>query len=299
MTYPEGRISDQMATQVLAEATRLHCEADRREQAAQEGVSHGELQQVCLEANIPTQYLDQAFLKVWEDRSRLEQQQLKHQKKWIDRRKKVRQILNRSTTIAMNNAPKAIGVLYCLMGIGDYLKIQSAGLKNIADKNAEIIALKQALEQQGKDITQQAEVKTAHESEQKSHQESKARHQAQVKVLNDKIIRIESELDISKEKANRLRGLLNSIKTTNTETTPESTPENSSSAMTRSEFRSLVRDKTGEEIKTSIGNPMEVKIQEGILYWTFYRKTMGYAQSIDPKVTLKLSDDRVIEVEFD
>jgi hypothetical protein len=305
MTYPEDRISDQMATKVLAEATRLHCEADRRKQATQEGFSHGELQQVCLEANIPTEYLDQAFLNVWEDRSRLERERLQHQKNLADRRKKVRQvvrkILNRSTTIAMNTAPKAIGsviAIYWLMGVGDYLKIQGAGLKEIANKNTEIVRLKQTLEQQDKEIAQQVQMKSAHENERKVYGESKDRHQAQVKVLNDKITRIESELAISKEKANRLQELIN-LRRINSETKSESNPEATSSVMLRWDFRSLVRNKTGEEVKAAIGHPAEIETQSGIVYWTYYRKTMIYSQSIDPKVTIKLSDDRVIEVEFD
>jgi hypothetical protein len=313
MNHTENRISDEMAEQILAVATRLYREASRLEQAAersaQAGFSRGELQRACIEAEIPSQYLDQAFLIIEEDRSRLEQQKIQHQQKWIDRRKKVRQLmqqtLGRSTDLMLktfiNAGPKAIGsviAIYWLMGVGDYLKIQGAGLKEIANKNTEIVALKQSLEQKDKEITQQVEVKIAHENERKIHQESKDRHQAQVKVLNDKITRIESELDISKEKANRLQELLN-LKRINAETSPESTPKAASSAMLRWDFRSLVRNKTGEEVKAAIGNPAEIKTQAGVVYWTYYRKTMMYSQSIDPKVTVKLSDDRVIEVEFD
>jgi hypothetical protein len=313
MNHTEDRISDEMAEQILAVATRLYREASRLEQAAersaQAGFSHGELQRACIEAEIPTQYLDQAFLIIEEDRSRLEQQKLQHQQKWIDRRKKVSQLmqqtLNRSTDLVlktiMNTGPKAIGsvvAIYWLMGVGDYLKIQGAGLKEIANKNTEIIRLKQTLEQQDKEIAQQLQMKAAHENEQKVYRESKDLHQAQVKVLNDKITRIESELEISKEKANRLQELLN-LKRINAETKSESNPEGASSVMLRGDFRSLVRNKTGEEVKTTIGYPAEIKTQSGIVYWTYYRKTMMYSQSIDPKVTVKLSNDRVIDIEFD
>jgi hypothetical protein len=312
MHHTEDRISDEMAEQILAVATRLYREASRLEQAAersaQAGFSHGELQRACIEAEIPTQYFDQAFLIIEEDRSRLEQQKLQHQQKWIDRRKKVRQLtqqtLNRSTDLVLNTiinaGPKAIGsviAIYWLMGVGDYLKIQGAGLKEIANKNTEIVRLKETLGQRDKEIAQQVQMNASHENEQKIHRESKDRHQAQVKVLNDKITQLESELAISKEEAIRLRDL--NLKRINSETKPKTTTEEASSAMLRWDFRSLVRNKTGEEVKAAIGHPAEIKIQAGIFYWTYYRKTMMYSQSIDPKVTVKLSDDRVIEVEFD
>jgi hypothetical protein len=310
MSHTEDRISDEMAEQILAKATRLYREASRLEQAAersaQAGFSHGELQRACIEADIPTQYLDEAFLVVQEDRSRLEQEKLQHHKKLADRRKKVRhiarQILTRSTTVAMNSAPKAIGVLwflYCFMGIGDYLKIQGAGLKVIADKNAEIATLKQALEKQSKDITQQVEVNTAHENERKIHQESKTRHQVQVKVLNDEITKIESELELSKEEVDRLQGLLNSRRT-NSKTTTESTPEEPPSVVVpRSNFKSLVMNKTEQEVKAVIGDPAEIKVQGGVVHWTYYRKTTLSGHLIDPRVTIKMSIGRVISVAFD
>ena len=57
MTNYDSRIPDDMAAEVMAEATRLHAEANK-------GYSFADLEQACLEANIPTEIIRKAIKNV-------------------------------------------------------------------------------------------------------------------------------------------------------------------------------------------------------------------------------------------
>jgi hypothetical protein len=72
MGDPNYRIPDDMAAEVLAEATRLHAEANR-------GYSFEDLQQACAEAQIPSHIVTKAIRNIQDKRSRKQakQQELK------------------------------------------------------------------------------------------------------------------------------------------------------------------------------------------------------------------------------
>ncbi|MBE9159881.1 hypothetical protein IQ265_24045 [Nodosilinea sp. LEGE 06152] len=63
MSDPNSRISDDMVAEVLAEAARLHTEANK-------GYSIADLEQICLEAQIPPHIVRKAIRSVEEKRSR-------------------------------------------------------------------------------------------------------------------------------------------------------------------------------------------------------------------------------------